>query len=170
MAKARSFFERMKLRAKGVQRAARGFSMKDAARSAKSLAGPRGLSLLKGAAVPFGLNLAAVGLEYAPDIIKSVKRDFGTPDEDPLDRMIRYDREIRTADRLRKIQQRKLKELTAANVQRLQTTMPHLAASILAGREIPEDGVVIGGQPRQDLLEQVAAQMAEGGFAGTEEA
>jgi hypothetical protein len=34
----------------------------------------------------------------------------------------------------------------------------------LAGRELPEDGVVIGGTPRVDLLDQVAESMGAGMF------
>lgn len=165
--KARSFFETMKLRAKGVKRAGVGGTLRAVKGGAKGLVGARGLSLLKGAAVPLGLNLLAVGAEYAPEIARAAKRDFGS-NEDPMDRMMRYDSEIRSADRLRELQRKKLKRLTEANIVRLQTSLPHLAASIAAGQEIPEDGVVIGGTPRQDLLEQVARQMAGGAFDGEE--
>lgn len=154
-----SFFRRMRVKARAGLRGGKKLMPKIS---------PRGLSMLKGAAAPFGLNLAGVALEYAPDIVRAVKQDFGSSSEDPLDKMLRQDREIRNADRLRKLQRQKIEKLTAANVQRLTTTMPHLAASIMAGREIPEDGVVIGGRPRQDLLEQVAQQMAAGAFESEE--
>tara|TARA_R100000458_G_C8243293_1_gene221787 strand:- start:153 stop:737 length:585 start_codon:yes stop_codon:yes gene_type:complete len=42
---------------------------------------------------------------------------------------------------------------------------PHLYNEIMAGRQLPRDAVVFGGQPRVDLMEELAMGMAQGQFA-----
>ena len=41
---------------------------------------------------------------------------------------------------------------------------PHLYNEIMAGRSLPKDAVVFGGQPRQDLMEELAMGMAQERF------
>jgi hypothetical protein len=74
-------------------------------------------------------------------------------------------------DRLR--QQALMKQAQAAsyedaiqrNLQRLSQAAPDLYASVAAGRKLPQGGVVIGGAPRQDLLNELGRAMADGRFS-----
>jgi hypothetical protein len=61
--------------------------------------------------------------------------------------------------------QRRLQESMARNMARLAAGAPHLYNQIASGRRLPRGAVVIGGQPRVDLLEQVAMDMALGRFS-----
>ena len=47
---------------------------------------------------------------------------------------------------------------------RLAALDPHLYNEVMAGRSLPKDAVVFGGQPRQDLMEQLSMAMAQGQF------
>jgi hypothetical protein len=66
------------------------------------------------------------------------------------------------ADQERK-RQMKLEMLRQQNLKVLRGLAPGLAASLEAGMELPEDGIMIGGRPRTDLLNSVADSMAAGG-------
>jgi len=56
--------------------------------------------------------------------------------------------------------QRRMQQATM----RLAATDPHLYNEVLAGRSLPKDAVVFGGQPRQDLMEELAMSMATDQF------
>jgi len=47
---------------------------------------------------------------------------------------------------------------------RLAAIDPHLYNEVMAGRSLPKDAVVFGGQPRTDLMEELAMGMAQGQF------
>lgn len=47
---------------------------------------------------------------------------------------------------------------------RLAALDPHLYNEVMAGRSLPKDAVVFGGQPRQDLMQELALAMAQGQF------
>jgi|18_taG_2_1085343.scaffolds.fasta_scaffold34062_2 hypothetical protein len=47
---------------------------------------------------------------------------------------------------------------------RLAALDPHLYNEVMAGRSLPKDAVVFGGQPRTDLMEELAMSMADGQF------
>lgn len=59
--------------------------------------------------------------------------------------------------------ERRAREI-AVNSQILASINPRLYAQLQAGRRLPRGAVVIGGRPRTDLLEQVAASMAGGAY------
>ena len=50
---------------------------------------------------------------------------------------------------------------------RLEAIDPHLYNEVMAGRRLPKDAVVFGGQPRTDLMEQLAMGMSQGQFTET---
>jgi hypothetical protein len=50
---------------------------------------------------------------------------------------------------------------------RLAALDPHLYNEVMAGRSLPKDAVVFGGQPRQDLMEELSVAMAQGQFQET---
>lgn len=45
------------------------------------------------------------------------------------------------------------------NMLAVQQASPHLYAQVMAGRRLPQGSVVLGGQPRQDLMEELASYM-----------
>lgn len=47
---------------------------------------------------------------------------------------------------------------------RLAALDPHLYNEVMAGRSLPKDAVVFGGQPRTDLMEELAMSMVDGQF------
>jgi hypothetical protein len=51
------------------------------------------------------------------------------------------------------------------NLMRLQSESPDLYARVSAGRVLPQGAVVIGGAPRQDLLQQLGMSMSNNEFA-----
>ena len=57
-----------------------------------------------------------------------------------------------------------LQKLMAQNMGRLAAVAPQIYNQILAGQQIPQGAVVIGGQPRTDLMERLAYDMSTGGF------
>jgi hypothetical protein len=50
------------------------------------------------------------------------------------------------------------------NLAQLQAQAPDLYMSVAAGRRLPQGAVVIGGNPRQDLLQQLGMSMSNGDF------
>jgi len=57
-----------------------------------------------------------------------------------------------------------LQRKIAQSAMRLAAIDPHLYNEVMAGRSLPKDAVVFGGQPRTDLMEELAMGMAQGQF------
>mgnify|MGYP003110201762 CR=1 FL=1 len=57
-----------------------------------------------------------------------------------------------------------LQKKIARSAMRLAAIDPHLYNEVMAGRSLPKDAVVFGGQPRTDLMEELAMGMAQGQF------
>lgn len=51
-----------------------------------------------------------------------------------------------------------------SNLRRVAQADPAMYAQVMAGRRLPQGAVVIGGVPRQDLLNQLGMAMANGQF------
>ena len=64
-----------------------------------------------------------------------------------------------TEDLLYKLQDARKKEEIQRNMMAVQRSDPHLYAQVMAGRRLPQGSVVLGGQPRQDLMEELASYM-----------
>jgi len=63
------------------------------------------------------------------------------------------------SDLLTKLQEARMKEEVQRNMMAVQRANPHLYAQVMAGRRLPQGSVVLGGQPRQDLMEELASYM-----------
>jgi hypothetical protein len=123
-------------------------------------------------------GLLAGALPFAMDFVKNTvtgtKEMFGVGSQmfdgmSAVDEMLQQQNAVNTVNRIQQKRQQRLEMLRAQNRMRLMQTSPHLAQSLLAGMELPMDGVVIGGRPRTDLLDQVADQMGAGMFAAPDE-
>ena len=91
------------------------------------------------------------------------------PGEDAIgnasfDTVQRLEEEARRADLRRQMVQENRARVLAQNTMSLMQNAPDVAAQILAGRRLPRGGVVIGGTPRVDLMQEMAGQMADGSF------
>lgn len=113
-------------------------------------------------ALPFALE----GAGYVKD---AVKKGFGVGErffdgKSALDEFLGEKRQEQAYDDHQRKRAEALQQLKMQNRMRMMQVAPHLAQSLLAGRELPEDAVVIGGKPRVDLLDQVAEGMSAGAF------
>lgn len=62
------------------------------------------------------------------------------------------------------IQSQEDEALRTENTRRIMQLRPDMAANLMAGRRLPPGAQIFGGEPRMDLLEEVAAAMANGGL------
>lgn len=58
-----------------------------------------------------------------------------------------------------KLMKEREKEEMKRNMMFLQSANPHLYNQVMAGRRLPQGSVVLGGQPREDLMEELASYM-----------
>lgn len=125
--------------------------------------------LTKGSKRAGAINLGLMALPFAPGLVKglgeSVAGGFGAGEEERRqDTMMQMQG---LADQYVVMRQRRAAEiqrLNGINQQLLQTYAPELYQQLLAGRSLPPEAVVIGGRPRHDLIQDVAAQMSAGQF------
>ena len=113
--------------------------------------------------IPLGLMAGQFAYEeIGKPLYQGVKRGWV---DDPLKEMraqtsMQLQAEIAQTDSDRRWNQINAKMATASA--RLAAVAPHLYNQILAGRTLPQGAVVLGGNPRTDLLEQLAYGMASG--------
>lgn len=60
--------------------------------------------------------------------------------------------------------QKRLERSMAGNLAALANSRPDIYAQLAAGRRLPKGSTVIGGRPREDILNEVALAMSEGAF------
>lgn len=57
-----------------------------------------------------------------------------------------------------------LQDSIQRNLQAVQQNAPDLYMQVMTGRRLPQGAVVLGGEPRNDLLQELGRAMAEGQF------
>jgi hypothetical protein len=72
---------------------------------------------------------------------------------------------LRQNEMMRQARQASYQDAIDRNLGRLAQSAPDLYASVAAGRKLPQGGVVIGGAPRQDLLNELGRAMSDGRFS-----
>lgn len=107
--------------------------------------------------------------EHLPGIVDGAKDRFGPLlghdfAADKLQRVLDAQDQISRFTRAQQRRQQDLEQLVNVNTQMLAQNAPQLFNQIMAGRELPDGATVIGGQPRTDLMREVAMQMSQGGF------
>jgi hypothetical protein len=88
-------------------------------------------------------------------------------DISPAERLIRQVESRRRQEldsRLRRVQQQESLTKMSMLLQQLAATDPKLYQEVMYGMRLPEGAVVLGGQPRRDLLTELAYAMASGQF------
>lgn len=118
------------------------------------------------------LTLGTMALPYAGQMWNGLKSDwnvgsrFGdgvTGEEEAL----QWQKQVQAVELARQRREEKIQKLAAINAARIQQYAPHLAAKLLTGRDLPRQGILIGGEGgRQDVLQQAARDMAEGKYGG----
>lgn len=68
-------------------------------------------------------------------------------------------REFYAEDLVSQLEKVRQREEIERNMMAVQRTAPHLYNQVMAGRRLPQGSVVLGGQPRQDLMEELASHM-----------
>ena len=153
--------------------------------------GPLDSVLLRGKAVMRGKNLAGAGLggseplggvggglgklgKAAPwllgtapwllDMAAGPLMKYGMQGQ-LLDRDLQLQQAQTQGAAIRARHRQQLNALVQQNMALLSQQSPALAQQLMAGYVLPEDATVIGGQPRMDLLRNVATRMASGEFS-----
>lgn len=122
----------------------------------KSTLGKVGVGAASLVGPPLLLNLAVKGAKELRN--KATDRPYWQARE--------YQEELRRQEIIRQEQQRKLDEAIARNTMMLAQTSPQLFAELSAGRRLPKNATPIGGQPRTDIISEVARRMSTGELAG----
>jgi len=112
-------------------------------------------------AVWFGGKYIGYDMAAKPmyESITDKKDNYGRMVDDARMRNEQHQLAIRTRAEIDELQRK-----IARSAMRLAAIDPHLYNEVMAGRSLPKDAVVFGGQPRTDLMEELAMGMAQGQF------
>lgn len=81
-----------------------------------------------------------------------------------MDRVLSGQQQEMDFERMRRARDKKRQQLARKNTALMAQYAPHLFNQLMAGRTLPRDATVIGGEPRTDLVQDVAMQMTNGQF------
>tara|TARA_R100000700_G_scaffold9877_2_gene14326 strand:- start:5126 stop:5659 length:534 start_codon:yes stop_codon:yes gene_type:complete len=129
------------------------------------LTGIKGKDMLKGENIGMTIPAAGFGYLFGKELIYDPMKE--AINKDPMAARLMASQE---AERRRKEMLQKRLEIEDLQKRAMQASMrlaaldPHLYNEVMAGRSLPKDAVVFGGQPRQDLMEQLSMAMAQGQF------
>lgn len=127
---------------------------------------PKAVSALRKLGKFKGLGLSALGIgaglvgagrllgDYRENMIRSALLDIQKGQD-----------ALRQREMMRQAQAASYEDAIGRNLRSLQQSAPDLYASVAAGRKLPQGGVVIGGAPRQDLLNELGRAMSDGRFS-----
>jgi hypothetical protein len=115
-----------------------------------------GLSLNK----PINPLTAILGgqMVVAP-IAKGIREDLTADPAAEVDRQRKALQKRMTSQMLARSIAANRDRTTMMNLQYLQRNAPEVYDSVVAGRRLPQDAVVLGGQRREDLLQELARNM-----------
>lgn len=78
--------------------------------------------------------------------------------------LFKFQRELRAYAMADRMKADRYMRMNSENTALLARYFPHQFQEIMAGRELPQGAVVIGGEPRADLMAEFATHMSSGGF------
>lgn len=109
---------------------------------------------------------ALLGAGAIPPLLAGMRNSLNTGQikDKKLEQAIRGSETRQKARRYGEDRTKRLQRLTQENMAILMATTPRLAAQLMAGQKLPQGAVVIGGQPRMDLIQEVAQGMAMGQY------
>lgn len=85
----------------------------------------------------------------------------GNEQRDARNRLM-MEHQLQTQLRAVQAEQAQKQQFIQMNMQRVASFAPDIAQRVLAGRRLTQGGVAIGGQPRTDLLTELASHMSDG--------
>lgn len=118
------------------------------------------------------LKLLAQGLKAAPltsvavgagalsllaPIGNSIKDAFS--EQDDVTKQLREEMEAASKRRAFEVRQRRYEAKVKKNTLRLMERDPHTYQEVMAGRRLARGSIIVGGAPRMDLMEMLAANM-----------
>jgi len=116
--------------------------------------------------VGMGLNkpinpLTAIlgGQMVVAPIAKGIREDLTADPAAEVDRQRKALQKRMTSQMLARSIAANRDRTTMMNLQYLQRNAPEVYDSVVAGRRLPQDAVVLGGQRREDLLQELARNM-----------
>lgn len=117
------------------------------------------------------LGAGNLALMFGPQLVKSLRDELniGGYMDEQTDRLIGAQAELNSYARMQRRREEELNRLMQVNTAMLAQRSPELYNQIMAGRRLPQQATVIGGQPREDLLREVARGMSEGRYGTPEE-
>lgn len=112
------------------------------------------------------LGAGNLALMFGPQLVKSLRDELniGGYMDEQTDRLIGAQAELNSYARMQRRREEELNRLMQVNTAMLAQRSPELYNQIMAGRRLPQQATVIGGQPREDLLREVARGMSEGRY------
>jgi len=119
-----------------------------------------GPGVSKTTAAGIGTGTALFGWDLTSPVREAVRAD---PDRQ-YQNMIEAERALMNQRAAQGLRRQRLERDMAGNAARLAAVAPDLYNQVLAGRRLPRGAVVLGGQPRTDLLEEVAMRMSDNAF------
>jgi hypothetical protein len=109
------------------------------------------------------LGAGVLGYELLSDPVERFLRSdlnlFGD-----FERAVEGQMGLRRSARHDRLRTQRLARQQQMNTMMLARTDPQLFNEIMAGRQLPQEGLIIGGSPRTDLLRRVVDEMSLGGF------
>jgi len=116
-----------------------------------------------GALAALGTVGAGVGATKAA--FRMVGADDETLMRKAMEELVASQREGQLQQERNMAMRNSLEQSIDMNLRKLQAAAPDLYASVAAGRRLPQGAVVLGGAPRQDLLNELGRAMADGRFS-----
>jgi hypothetical protein len=106
--------------------------------------------------------LGAVGLgsEVVPPVVRGVHRDWSNHTVAEARKELESEKDMQAIGESHRLRQESVERELAKQSARLAAANPHLYNQIMAGRRLPQGAVILGGNPRTDLMEQIAGGMA----------
>jgi len=114
---------------------------------------------------PVLAGLSAIGAyglatEVVPPMVEGVYDDFTTGSTTEVIQQYKRQEKLDALQQGMMQRQQAVEQELAKQSARLAAANPHLYNQIIAGRRLPQGAVILGGNPRTDLMEQIASGMA----------
>ena len=119
--------------------------------------------------IAVGAGVGALALLGGNALKNSIMRSMGATDEQLMQKALAdlqaQQRQQELGGLVRKAQSASYQDSIQRNLQNMQRYAPDLYMSVAAGRRLPTGAVVLGGENRQDLLNELGRAMSDGRFS-----
>lgn len=116
-----------------------------------------------------GVGVGALALLGGNAVKNSIMRSMGATDEQLMQKALAdlqaQQRQQELGGLVQKAQSASYQDSIQRNLQNMQRYAPDLYMSVAAGRRLPTGAVVLGGENRQDLLNELGRAMSDGRFS-----